>query len=300
MDNNYEVLVNRFNGFFKYGMKRPKEVDKRQHTVARITASKLSKDLKTTPLYHLTVFDDLASATQKVHAEAITKYMVDNDISNTEVYESFVMPYDKILIYDGRSVYIVTPLNKESNVSFSVTHFVPFNDEKKHFIIVFSHCGFTNDKLVGGISATSLLEPKTLIPKTPVVDYNRAAVMEVLMVDTLEDYLKIVGRAIYNFILTSVFSKFEGTYTAVKAEELPTTGRTLSQRHNVFRMVETKLTHTKFIMNRKAQRKGYKLTHQSDMPRMLKYMRHERYSQKGTLPLEEKNFLGKKTVSNTR
>ncbi|HLD90753.1 MAG TPA: hypothetical protein VI911_07060 [Patescibacteria group bacterium] len=278
----YERITTRLDGFFKKGMKRHSFVDKQQHQLARINASKISRALNSLPMYFVNIYDELVSPTFREHAAKISEYVKENNIKIDEVYDAFRVPYNDFVLCDGVDLYIVS---SPANLVFNMLVFTPYIGEEQPYLGLYIEANLNTD--MWKVKEMVLLTHNALLPKKDIsaVTYDDLRKMcDRLCVEKLPDLFPRVGQVIHNFIICYVFSKFEGEYTDVK--KVTPGVKPISSRPNVFREIDINLNHTKFIMDRKAQRKGHKLTHQSDMPRMLKYLRHERYSQKGTLPVQ--------------
>jgi hypothetical protein len=278
----YERITTRLDGFFKKGMKRHSFVDKQQHQLARINASKISRALNSLPMYFVNIYDELVSPTFREHAAKISEYVKKNNITVDEVYAAFRAPYNDFVLCDGVDLYIV---NSPANLVLNMLVFTPYRDEGRPYFGLYIEANLNTD--MWKVKDMVMLTHNALLPKKAVSKVSAADIRNIcnsLDIEKLTDMFTRVGRVIHNFVICSVFSKFEGEYTDIK--KVTPGVKPISSRPNVFREIDINLNHTKFIMNRKAQRKGHKLQYQSAMPRMLKYMRHERYSQNGTLPIQ--------------
>ena len=278
----YEKLVDRFSRFIlkKVHNKVPL-ISNKDRAEVKSNILRLYNDLTTLPMFFTVCFADQMETATFAHMLTAANYMNEHNIPISAVYEKFIAPYDKFIVYDGATLSIVSDFCPENHLKFKMCHFAKIVGSKG---LGCQLADFDMSKPLserGTTTHVAFIEFHKFYPYMAIDAYERL----IGTTSTAQSVLTNSLGGFNNFIIASVFSHFDGEYTEANMVKKHTQKR-VARRDNVFRVLSFNIKHAKRVHESMSQRKGHKLQYQSDMPRMLKYMRHERYSQKGTLPLQ--------------
>lgn len=282
----YDTLVERLKRFItKKAHNKLSFTSNKNREEVRTATLRLYADLTTLPMFFVLSYADQINATNFKHMNQIAQYIIEHKIPMPMIYEHFVPPYDKFIIHDGHSFTIVSDFCPENRLKFKVTHFSRVTGGKSIGVQLADID--MNQPLTLAATTTHL----TFMDNNVFYPYVPFDVYKPRWGDNWLSAKAVLDQAIsgfHNFIISSVFSRFTGEYIEAKLVKKHTQ-ICVARRANAFRMLSFNIEHVKHIhasISSGKERAGHKLQYQSDMPRMVKYLRHERYSKKGTLPIQ--------------
>lgn len=283
----YDTLVERLKRFItKKAHNKIPFVSNKDREEVRTTTLRLYNDLTTLPMFFVVSYADQIDSVIFKHMNQIADYILEHKIPISKIYEQFVPPYDKFIIHDGHAFAIVKDFCPENRLKFKAAHFSRVTGCKS-LGCQLANIDMTQPHTLAGVAThMTFIDTNMLYPYVSVDKYKRRHGD-----DNLSAAQGVLNQAISgfnNFIISSVFSHFTGEYTEAKLVKKHTQ-ICVARRANVFRTVSFNIEHVKHIhasISSGKEREGHKLQYQSDMPRMVKFLRHERYSKGGTLPLQ--------------
>lgn len=241
---------------------------KRSQAEGQKVANVLLNQLETCPIYHFT-FSDNPSLGKFI--DDIGDYCIDKGISAYEVYNHFVPPWEEFILAADRCLIIAHSFDTIEGINMCMCR-VFFNEGFKDNEYMFFEASVihTADDVHLLLNNVTHLKHNIFYPLIGGGEIESPEVVE-----EMKNLVNHVSDVVSCFVNAMVFSRFVGNITEIistkKGKSKPSNAR------NRYRFINTVFSHTKQI-RLSGKRKSWKLSKPVDMPKGIRYLRHEKYS----------------------